>query len=654
MNRRIGLRVLCALGVTATAGAVISAGVPAAHAAVSSDVVTLSQATAVDHIGANHVLTATVASGGSAVPNGTPVQFQPQDGLLSDHVYGGFGLTSDGGGYWLSAYNGTVRAFGDATSYGGAAQYHPATPLVSFTPNSAATGYYQLAAGGGVYCFGSAAFYGSATSDNPGDGAFAEAMAYDPAAGGYWIMWSDGTIDHFGAAPAEGNAPFVNGDFPVGIVPDPSGTGYWIVYEGGSVRAVGSAASMADFASVPEDDSLVAAAANSAGTGLWGLTAGGTVVTTGSGVTSFGNMVDNNEYDIAFAPLSSGTGYFGLGADGQVFTGGAAVAPTAPRDAWTALTTAGVAKLAVTGTFPGYTTVTAAAGEAGSNAVNTEWTEPPGYWLAASGGGVFAEGDAAYYGSPSQHGVSSPVTAIASTPDGLGYWVLASGGGVYSFGSAQPEGAVVGQDTNPWVGIASLDDDGYLVVARDGKVVGEGDQTAGDSALGLTTSAVGIALDPYSGGYWVVSANGGVFALSGAQFYGSAAHLSKAPIVALYPTPDGGGYWVVNSIGSVFAFGDATYEGGANGKAPAPIVGLAGNPLLFDGYWTATSKGTVLPYGSASSAGSVSGVGSPIVGITPDSGFLAETQVYSRSSFGRSHTAAQRLSASRHLEAIRN
>lgn len=36
---------------------------------------------------------------------------------------------------------------------------------------------------------------------------------------------------------------------------------------------------------------------------------------------------------------------------------------------------------------------------------------------------------------------------------------------------------------------------------------------------------------------------------------------AQAPIVAFAPTPSGGGYWIVTADGAVFAFGDAQYAG---------------------------------------------------------------------------------------------
>jgi hypothetical protein len=59
-----------------------------------------------------------------------------------------------------------------------------------------------------------------------------------------------------------------------------------------------------------------------------------------------------------------------------------------------------------------------------------------GYWMAASDGGVFSFGDAAFYGSTGAIRLNNPVVAMAATPDGKGYWMAASDGGVFNFGDA--------------------------------------------------------------------------------------------------------------------------------------------------------------------------------------------------------------------------
>ena len=56
-------------------------------------------------------------------------------------------------------------------------------------------------------------------------------------------------------------------------------------------------------------------------------------------------------------------------------------------------------------------------------------------------GGVFSFGKIAYAGSlPGRHVHVTDVIGVASTPSGNGYWIARSGGQVYAFGDAKPLG----------------------------------------------------------------------------------------------------------------------------------------------------------------------------------------------------------------------
>src|SRR5581483_11836214 len=80
----------------------------------------------------------------------------------------------------------------------------------------------------------------------------------------------------------------------------------------------------------------------------------------------------------------------------------------------------------------------------------------------------------------------------------------------------------------------------------------------------LNTAVVGIAPQPSGHGYWLASADGGVFAYGDAPFLGGlpggGAPLNQ-PVVALAATPSGKGYWLIARDGGVFAYGDAPYLG---------------------------------------------------------------------------------------------
>jgi hypothetical protein len=85
-------------------------------------------------------------------------------------------------------------------------------------------------------------------------------------------------------------------------------------------------------------------------------------------------------------------------------------------------------------------TVTNADGTSGLSAASSYTYTGGGYWLVGSDGGVFAFGDAGFFGSlpglPVSVRPASAVVGLVPTPDGGGYWEVTSAGDVYSFGDA--------------------------------------------------------------------------------------------------------------------------------------------------------------------------------------------------------------------------
>ena len=67
-----------------------------------------------------------------------------------------------------------------------------------------------------------------------------------------------------------------------------------------------------------------------------------------------------------------------------------------------------------------------------------------GYWLVASDGGIFAFGDAAFFGSTGGAPLVKPVVGMAATASGAGYWLVASDGGIFAFGDARFSGSTGG------------------------------------------------------------------------------------------------------------------------------------------------------------------------------------------------------------------
>ena len=225
-----------------------------------------------------------------------------------------------------------------------------------------------------------------------------------------------------------------------------------------------------------------------------------------------------------------------------------------------------------------------------------------GHWLAGADGGVFAFGQAQYYGGLGTTRLNRPVVAMASSPTGRGYWLAAADGGVFAFGDARYWGSMGRARLNsPVVGIAPTPTGrGYWLAAADGGVFAFGDARflGSTAALKLVKPVVGLAPTPTGAGYRLAAADGGVFAFGDARFLGSAANLPlRAPVVSVAATGSGRGYWMAAADGGVFAFGDAPFSGSAAAARPTrPVTGMAAG--AGTGYWLAGGDGGVFALGA--------------------------------------------------------
>ncbi len=69
----------------------------------------------------------------------------------------------------------------------------------------------------------------------------------------------------------------------------------------------------------------------------------------------------------------------------------------------------------------------------------------------------------------------------------------------------------------------------------------------------------------------------------------------------MVPTPDGGGYWLLGADGRVFAFGNAPVHGSMSGVA-GPVAAMAVLPAAR-GYWVLGRDGIVHKFGDAAHYG---------------------------------------------------
>jgi hypothetical protein len=220
-----------------------------------------------------------------------------------------------------------------------------------------------------------------------------------------------------------------------------------------------------------------------------------------------------------------------------------------------------------------------------------------GYWLAADDGGVFAFGDAHFWGSTGGIHLNRPIVDIAATPSGRGYWLVASDGGIFSFGDAHFWGSTGRIRLNrPVVGIAATPSGrGYWLVASDGGIFSFGDGRFYGSTGGLRINrpVVGIAATPRGQGYWMAASDGGIFSFGDARFYGSTGGQTlNSPIIGIDRPRSGQGYWLVAHDGGVFGFGQATFLGSGGGSGMlSPTSATASAP--GGGYWMGTEDGGV-------------------------------------------------------------
>jgi len=177
---------------------------------------------------------------------------------------------------------------------------------------------------------------------------------------------------------------------------------------------------------------------------------------------------------------------------------------------------------------------------------------------------------------------------------------------------------------------------GIVLASSDGGTLAEdGARNLGSTyTLGLTglsgprplaAPIVGMAADPSGNGYWLVGADGGVFNLGGAGYYGSAyskgytglggSNPLPGKVVGMAAEPDGHGYWLLTSEGTVIGFGDATVYGDlTNSRLPrAPMIGIVATPN-GQGYWLIASNGRAYGFGDAASLGSANGTAVAAVG----------------------------------------
>ena len=151
--------------------------------------------------------------------------------------------------------------------------------------------------------------------------------------------------------------------------------------------------------------------------------------------------------------------------------------------------------------------------------------------MAASDGGIFAFGDAGFFGSTGAIKLAKRIQQMAATPSGKGYWMVAGDGGIFSFGDASFYGSAV-----------------------DG---------------GAEKRIVDIAPSATGKGYYITASNGAVFAYGDAKFYGGAEGQKLAHgIIAMVPINNGEPPLASNDTVTIDEDGTAVIDVLANDRDP--------------------------------------------------------------------------------------
>ncbi|HUY86557.1 MAG TPA: Ig domain-containing protein [Acidimicrobiales bacterium] len=228
---------------------------------------------------------------------------------------------------------------------------------------------------------------------------------------------------------------------------------------------------------------------------------------------------------------------------------------------------------------------------------------PPGLTLASNGivsgspiqpGAYSATVTATDSGNPA--GTASALLSfpILSGPLGsTGYGIVDTDGTqcIFASNNGQPQslgwgappsdlfGPVVATVTDPAIPGASWETTFY------GDIAGIGAPTFG-SMLGkqLTKPIVSMASTPDGKGYWMLGADGGIFAFGDAGYYGSFDSLAfncpsdgcppPPPFASMASTPDGNGYWMIGNNGAIYSFCDAGFYGSGPGSSTNQVIGL--------------------------------------------------------------------------------
>jgi hypothetical protein len=113
----------------------------------------------------------------------------------------------------------------------------------------------------------------------------------------------------------------------------------------------------------------------------------------------------------------------------------------------------------------------------------------------ASDGGIFACGDAQFYGSTGALHLNQPINGMAAMPTGNGYWFTATDGGIFDYGDAPFQGSSSGQDLGgPVVAMATDGEPTFQAVADQPAVRPRANRSTKTSLLSSERRFAGLSL----------------------------------------------------------------------------------------------------------------------------------------------------------------
>ncbi len=214
-----------------------------------------------------------------------------------------------------------------------------------------------------------------------------------------------------------------------------------------------------------------------------------------------------------------------------------------------------------------------------------------GYWMVARDGGLFAFGDATFHGSipglgigpagsGTPHALSGPIVTMVASPTGRGYLLVGADGGVFAFGDARFYGScpqIHGCSGSVVAVVPDTGELGYWIVTSTGHVYAFGNARYLGAPTLVSAPVTGAVPSATGRGYAMVDARGDVYAYGDIRTLGIAPGAVSASVESIVPTSSGNGYWLVSAVGAVYPYGDAPNYGSMAGRRlNASMVTAAG------------------------------------------------------------------------------